>query len=205
VPLDTGDASLPARFYGAWERRRLTLDGEAVADAGRAVWVQAGTLFVDVRGPGGFASDTCFAGTTKWSEPYLAWTHLIDRAGAEDGEDRGHITFDGDDLIEEGSFIAGSERAYAERWTRLAGPLAPVLAAASPGGLSVRVGDHAAAVVDRRATGGEFVAAYWRWRESEWRLEVQVDGDVAALPPALEPGAGLMDGWHWRTEAEVLA
>ena len=90
--------------------------------------MQAAALFVDVRGPGGFASDTCFAGTTKWSEPYLAWTHLIDRARAEEGEDtlegedKGHITFDGDDLIEEGSFIAGAERSYAERWTRLAGP-----------------------------------------------------------------------------------
>jgi len=211
VALDTGDTDLPARFFGAWERSALTLDGEAVADAGRAVWVQAATFFVDVRGPGGFASDTCFAGTTKWSEPYLAWTHVIDRAGPEEGadavegEDRGHITFDGDDLIEEGSFIAGAERAYAERWTRLAGPLTPVLAAASPGGLSVRVGDHAAAVVDRRATGGAFVAAYWRRGDSEWRLELDVDGDVASLPPPLEPGAALTDGWHWQTGAEVPA
>jgi hypothetical protein len=206
-----GDTDLPPRFHGAWERSALTLDGEAVIDAGRAVWVQAATFFVDVRGPGGFASDTCFAGTTKWTEPYLAWTHTIDRAGAEagqdtdDGEDRGHITFDGNDLIEEGSFIAGAERSYAERWTRLPGPLLPVLAAASPNGLSVRVGDHAAAVVDARAEGGAFVAAYWQWRDSEWQLQLEVEGDVASLPPPLDPGAALADGWHWRTQAEVTA
>jgi Protein HRI1 len=211
VAVNTGDAGLPAHFFGAWERSALTLDGTPVADAGRAVWVQAGAAFVDVRGPGGFASDTCFAGTTKWSEPYLAWTHVIDRAGTEDGEDalegedKGHITFDGDDLIEQGSFIAGATREYAERWTRLPGPLAPVLAAASADGRCVRVGDHAAAVVDRRATGGEFVAAYWRWSDSEWRLELEIDGEVASLPPPLEPGAALMDGWHWHTEAEVPA
>jgi hypothetical protein len=205
VALDSGDIDLPARFFGAWERSALTIDGAPVTDAGRAVWVQAGAVFVDVRGPGGFASDTCFAGTTKWSEPYLAWTHVIDRAGAQDGEDRGHITFDGDDLIEAGSFIAGVERAYAERWTRLPGPLLPVLAAESADGLCVRVGDHAAAVVDRRHAGGPFVAAYWQWSNSSWRLELEVDGEIAALPPPLEPGASLTDGWHWRTQAEVRA
>lgn len=203
--LEPGFDELPARFYGAWERSLLTIDGVAAADAGRAVWVQAGSVFVDVRGPGGFASDTCFAGTTTWSEPHLTWAHVIDRAGGEDGEDTGHITFDGDDLIERGSFIAGATRDYSERWTPLPGDRTPVLAAASATGLCVRVGDYAAAVIDDRDAGGGFVAAFWRWTDSEWRAELEVDGDVALLPPPLEPGAALRDGWNWLTDAEVRA
>jgi hypothetical protein len=205
VILASAPSALPSRFHGAWERSRLTVDGVAAADAGRAVWVQAGAVFVDVRGPGGFASDTCFAGTTKWSEPYLTWAHMIDRAGDEDGEDTGHITFDGDDLIERGSFIAGATRDYSERWTPLPGARAPVLAAVAETGLCVRVGDHAAAVIDDRDAGGGFAAAYWCRSGSEWRVELEVDGDVGLLPPPLEPGAVLLDGWNWHTDAEVDA
>ena len=152
------------RFYGAWERSALDDRRRAVADAGRAVWVQAGALFVDVRGPGGFASDTCFAGTTKWSEPYLTWTHLIDRAGAEDGAGlRATSPSTATTSSKTGAFIAGAER----RVPRAVDAAAPARARRCSrrrrrDGLSVRVGDHAAAVVDRRAVGGAFVAAYWR-------------------------------------------
>jgi hypothetical protein len=211
MPIDAGALEtadpLPDRFHAAWERSELAIDGELATDAGRAIWVQAGTLYVDVRGPGGFASDTCFAGTTKWREPHLAWTHLIDRAGPEDGADEGHITFDGDDLIEQGGFIAGAEHRYHERWTPLAGARAPLLAATAGDGISVRVGDHAAAVIDARAIAGPFAAAYWRLdtASATWQLELAVDGDITLLPPPLEPGARLPDGWTWITDGEVGA
>src|SRR5260221_12397397 len=57
---------LPARFVGAWERGDLEVDGSPVSDAGRAVWIEAGAAYVDVRGTGGFAGRPGFAGPTAW-------------------------------------------------------------------------------------------------------------------------------------------
>jgi hypothetical protein len=191
---------LPARFFGAWERRDLTVDGIPAADAGRAVWVQAGPWFVDIRGPGGFASDTSFAGCTKWAEPYLEWEHTVDQERAAAGVDRGRITLDADDLLEEGGFIAGEHRSYRERWRRISGRPAPVLAAVGPGGVAVRVGDHAAVVLDERAHGRGFAAQYARLTASGWEAELLVDEGLPILMPApLEPTAQLPTGWTWRT------
>ena len=174
--------TVPPRFVGAWERRELVVDGEPVADAGRVVWVQADESFVDVRGPGGFASDTAFGGTTTWDEPYLTWSHPFDRAAGAEGVDRGHISFDGDDLIETGAFIAGAQRSYRERWCFLGGG-EPVLTSPFDGGLAVRVGPHAAAIVDRRATGGGFAARYQRLVDDRWHTEIEIDdGARRALP-----------------------
>ncbi|MBV9665664.1 MAG: hypothetical protein JOZ37_16985 [Actinobacteria bacterium] len=193
---------LPARFLGAWERFGLTVDGDPVTDAGRAVWVEAGAAYVDVRGAGGFASDTCFAGTTSWNAPCLTWRHEIDAHPGEGGVDVGHITFDGDDLIEQGDFIAGKQVPYRERWRRLGGPLGPVLAAdtADGAGLSVRVGNHAATVVDRTPAGGTLSARYQMWTGRRWVTEVAVgDGDdVGVLPGPLDSDAPLPPSWRWR-------
>lgn len=175
--------TVPDRFIGAWERAELCIDGRPVADAGRAVWVQAGRAFVDVRGAGGFASDTCFAGTTSWAEPYLTWTHTIDRASDDQHADRGHITFDGEDLIEEGEAIAGMAVSYRERWRRLPGPPAPVSVVAEPSTIAVRVGYHAAAVVDARPSGRGFSARCWRLVEGSWQTELAVGDDTAVAPP----------------------
>jgi hypothetical protein len=178
----------------------LTVEGTPAADAGRAVWVQAGIFFVDVRGPGGFACDTSFAGSTKWLAPYLEWQHDVDRADDHDGADRGHITFDCDDLIEEGGFIAGEHRQYRERWRRLPGAPAPLLAASGPGGVAVRIGEHAAAVVDARERGGGFAARYEHLGPAGWETELAIDdGPAVSLPATLDAGAALPDGWSWRT------
>ena len=194
---DLGAPSLPPRFFGAWERRELAIEGVAAANTGLAVWVQAGDLFVDVRGPGGLASDTCFAGTTTWDAPFLTWAHPIDRHPGGDGVDRGHITFDGEDLIEEGDFIAGASRAYRERWCRAAGVRTPLFAATSVEGIAVRAGDHAAAVVDQRADGGGFAAEYSRVRAGEWEVVIAIaDGVGAPLIAPLERDHELPD--HWR-------
>jgi hypothetical protein len=191
-----------SRFLGAWERDDLMVDGDLVAEAGRAVWVEAGAAYVDVRGAGGFASDTCFAGTTSWAEPCLTWRHEIDAHPGEDGMDIGYMTFDGDDLIEEGDFIAGKHVPYRERWRRLNGPSGPVLAAelVECGGLAVRVGNHAAAVVDRRPDGGTLSARYQVWTGRRWITELVVgDGEVAGvLPGPLDSDAPLPATWRWR-------
>ena len=193
---------LPARFLGAWERHELTVDGTPVGDAGRAVWVEAGAAYVDVRGAGGFASNTCFAGTTSWDDPCLTWQHEIDAHPGEEGADVGRITFDGADLVEQGDFIAGTQAPYRERWRRLAGPLGPVLAAecADGTGLAVRVGHHAAAVVDRRASGGALSAHYLVWAGRRWITELVVGSsdDARALPAPLDEETPLLSGWRWR-------
>jgi hypothetical protein len=175
--------TVPPEFVGAWERADLHVEGGVVTDAGCAVWVEAGTAFVDVRGPGGFASDTCFAGTTSWSPPYLTWTHAIDRAAGDDHVDRGRITFDRGDLIEEGDAIAGCALRYRERWRRLGGAVAPVVVQTADNAIAVRVGDHAAAVYDGRTTDGSFAARYWRHDGVAWRCELAVGDDVALRPP----------------------
>ncbi len=191
---------LPKQFVAAWERTELVVDGDPVAGAGRAVWVEAGTAYVDVRGPGGFASATTFAGTTTWEEPYLAWAHLIDaEPGEDEGTDRGLITYDGDDLIESGEVIAGRTITYSERWCRLRGSQGIVLAASTDGGIAVRVGHHASVVVDRRATGGGIAARYERWDGTGWTPQI-VYGDettTALLPAPLDPDADLPTGWSW--------
>jgi hypothetical protein len=195
---------LPARFFGAWARDELVVDDDLVADAGRAVWVQAGCFFVDVRGPGGFAGDTCFAGSTKWVEPYLEWEHAVDLERGHEGSDRGRITFDGDDLIEEGGFIAGEHRPYRERWRRLPGPAAPLLAAVAKGAVAVRIGAHAAVVVDDRAQEGGFSARYLRNGSAGWVAELTIEcGPAVIVPRPLEPGIALPPGWRWMQEQEI--
>jgi hypothetical protein len=200
VSEHTPTVGLPKQFVAAWERTELVVDGDRVPGAGRAVWVEAGIAYVDVRGPGGFASATTFAGTTTWEEPYLAWAHAIDaEPGEDEGTDRGLITYDGDDLIESGEVIAGRTITYSERWHRLPGSPGVVLAASTDGGMAVRVGHHASVVVDRRATGGAIAARYSSWDGSAWVAQIEF-GDPAAgarLPAPLEPDADLPDGWSW--------
>ena len=192
---------VPEAFVGAWERHELVVGGAPVASAGRAVWVEAGAAFVDVRGDGSFASDTCFAGRTAWDEPHLSWTHEIDRdaTAVGDGADVGRITVDGHALIEEGSHIAGTAVDYRERWVRLPGSDGPVASAQTDGGLAVRVGNHAAVVVDRRDAGGGFAAAYAHFDGGRWVRELQVGDADVDLPAPLVDRASLPPGWEWRT------
>ena len=197
--------TLPRCFVAAWERMELVVDGAPIA-GGRAVWLEAGDAFVDVRGPGGFASDTTFAGTTSWADPYLTWSHTVDaERQSDDAElhsdaaDRGLISFVGDDLIEEGEFTTDRVVTYREHWHRLAGGGGPVVAATTDGGVAVRVGDHAAVVLDRRPTGGGIAARYDRWDGTAWHSELRYGDERSCeeLPPMLDFDAGPPDGWVW--------
>jgi hypothetical protein len=175
---------LPTVFIGAWERHDLCVDGDIVTDAGRAVWIQTSAEFVDVRGAGGFASNTSFAGTTSWSDPFLTWTHTIDRATDDVHADRGHICFDVDDaLIEEGDAIAGRALPYRERWHRLDGTAEPCVVEAKSNSIGVRVGNHAAAVRDARGSGGGFGACYWRLVDGVWVTEIAIGDHTRLAPP----------------------
>ena len=161
--------------------------------------MEAGSAYVDVRGPGGFASSTTFAGTTAWAPPHLTWTHAIDAEPDGDGVDRGVISFVGDDLVEEGEVVGDHVIHYRERWRRLPGSPGVVLAAVAEGGCAVRVGDHASVVVDRRPSGGAIAARYLRWDGTGWSAELDF-GDAAErdrLPMPLQPDAALPAGWSW--------
>ncbi len=190
--------TLPARFIGAWFRSELIVDGEVVEN-GPTMWLEAGTAFVDVRGPGGFASDITFAGTTAWSEPHLTWTHEI--ASEEMGDDVGLITPDGDDLIESGEFTTDRVITFAERWSPWPGTDGPVAVAETDGGLAVRVGDHASTILDRRANGGGVAGRYQRRDGTVWVTEIThgSEADLAALPAPLDPTGPPPPGWTWRT------
>lgn len=191
---------LPAAFLGAWQRDGLEVDGTPVSDAGQAVWIEAGAAYVDVRGPGGFASNTCFAGTTAWDDPCLRWRHEIDADDGGEGVDIGRMSFAGADLIEEGEFIAGRALPYRERWRRLSGSDGPVLAAGSLDGnaLAVRVGDHAAVVVDGRSAGGGLSAAYVQWTGRRWVTQISLGQSAGDLPEPLDRDVPLPAGWEWR-------
>jgi hypothetical protein len=191
---------LPPRFLGAWDRRELTVDGASIA-TGRAVWIEAGAAFIDVRGPGGPASDTCFAGTTSWCDPYLTWVHELDAAGGWHGTaDIGRISVVDGDLLEEGALPGDPPRTYSERWRRLPGSDGPVAVAVTDRGIAVRVGDHAATVVDAREVNGPIAARYDRWDGGGWRTELWFGDPRAAdgLPPPLDPAWPPPPGWSWR-------
>jgi hypothetical protein len=190
--------NLPDSFLGAWERTGVLVDGEPVAEPGRVVWVEAGRAYVDIRGPGLFASDTTFAGVTRWLEPHLMWTHTID-AGDDAGADVGHISYDGDDLLEAGEYTDGRVISYVERWSPLPASSGPILAAMTRGGIAVRAGDHASVVVDRRPSDGGIAARYDRWEGSAWHPEIEFGAaaDLEQLPDPLSPHAALPDGWIW--------
>jgi hypothetical protein len=194
---------LPPAFLGVWQRVGLSVDGQVVVDPGRAVWLETGSGFVDVRVGGGPDCPAASGGTTSWDGASLLWSLDVDsRAdqGLYRAIERGRVAFDGGDLVEEGSASDGSPAPYLARWRRLpgvGGPWAPNLAAATAHGIAVRIGMHAAVVVDREAAGGGLAAAYCRWDGFVWRAELTLGADPCDLP-MLEPGAVLPTGWAWR-------
>jgi hypothetical protein len=144
---------------GVWERVELALDGAVVPDAGRAWWVQAPSLFVDVRQEVGPEGGAAFGGTTSWDGLALTWHHLVDRSPPM-FPDTGRVHVDGDCLVEEGDGLAGAAT-YRERWRRVQGRHTPWVTRRKPGLVVVTVGDHVTSVRDR-APSRSFAAACWR-------------------------------------------
>jgi hypothetical protein len=155
---------IPAAFVGAWERRSIALGDGAPHEPAAVVWVQGWSSYTDLRLPvaGSDEPVECFAGHTTWEEPHLRWGHDVDLAGGPAAStDVGSVEWDGDDLVERGTFIIdGVAVPYIEVWRKLSGSEGRVVEITDAGLVHVAVGNHELTVVDRRDQGLGFSAAY---------------------------------------------
>jgi hypothetical protein len=148
---------LPPSFIGAWRRTDLTVGGLPKDDAD-VLWLQGAAWYADVRIPhqdhGGPVE--AFAGTAHWADPHFTWAHDLDWLGSFP-EDVGHLAWDGDVLVETGSFdVDGEQQPYAERWVRDAGtdtgPRLVAVTVGEPGIVAIRVGSEAIVVASGEGT-----------------------------------------------------
>jgi hypothetical protein len=194
---------IPRRFQGAWRRVSIAVDGGPPGEACDVVWVQAASAFADIRvarpGYGDLHPPASFAGTTAWRHPHLSWRHDLDldagRSGAGrspedtgdtgDVGDVGRVSWDGDDLVEAGTFDDGGRPVpYVEVWRRMPRSDGPTHEWASPDGTHrfVRAGDHAITVADERAAGGTYRACYRTRHGDEWAPELALGDGAVDLP-----------------------
>ncbi|HVU74222.1 MAG TPA: hypothetical protein VHE83_14750 [Mycobacteriales bacterium] len=184
------DRPIPDELTGGWERVTIAIgDAEPHEDC-LVWWLQAPSRHADLRIPTADSGrPLCFAGTTSWKEPSLTWTPAV-TLEPSDGVDTGVISWDGDDLLEAGTFAtdAGPVR-YVERWRRLPGSDVPLLALERDDGRIVRAGPYALTLLDTRP-GGAFLAVAWRLRGDRWVEEHRWPPDstaTAASPPTEMP------------------
>jgi hypothetical protein len=186
---------IPAEFTGAWVRRGISLDGQAPVEDSVVWWLQAPVRHADLRtsiaSPGPLTS---FAGVTTWDGSALTWTRHVDLEGF-DGTDVGTTSWDGDDLLESGTFEGadGSTTSYVERWVRLPGSAGPLWALRCGDVHLVRAGDYAITVADERSAGGLFTATAWSLAGNDWQVHHTLpDAPLALAPPAPD---GPTPGW----------
>ncbi len=185
--------SVPRRFVGAWEREALEVGGAPVAGIGRALWIEGGGTYVDVRAPGSVASGTSFGGRSTWRAPVFTWHHDLDLHPRPGTADRGELILRDDLIIERGSGIDGGTAEYEERWRRR--PAANVLAAIATHatGLAVRVGDHAALVFAPPAPRAPGARA-WQCRNGDWKCVITLGAEIDCPGPD-GSGWSLTRGW----------
>ena len=188
--------SVPRRFVGAWERAGLEIEGEAVRGAGRAVWIEAGGLYIDVRAPGTVASGTSFGGRSAWRAPRFTWHHDHDLDPHPGRVDRGVLTVAGDHIIEQGVGLHGGAGAYEERWQRVsAADCAPAIAN-NDRGLAVRVGDYAGLIFAGSGPGSN-AARLWQRVSGKWVGMISL-GARTETPVPDDSGWRLTRGWTAR-------
>lgn len=187
--------SVPQRFVGAWEREHLEIDGREALGIGRALWIESGGTYVDVRAPGTIASGTSFGGRSAWRPPHLTWHHDLDAHPVPGAVDRGELTLADDRIIERGTGIDGGTAAYEERWRRLPTTTLGVTIATHEHGIAVRVGDYAGlllALPDHSPS-----ARAWRLSGGRW-LDLISFGPPADHPEPDASGWRVTTGWRVR-------
>jgi hypothetical protein len=196
---------IPVEMTGAWLRVSISLDGAAPGEESLVWWLQAPTRHCDLRvplEPGSGVGVMCFAGTTSWADQSLTWTPDLELDPSID-EDIGVITWDGDDMLEAGTFDDnGRIVSYVERWRRLPDGDGIQLALSSPGGRLVRTGPYALTIVDERPAGGSFAAVAWTLQDGGWTVDHSWPaGATAPAPPSAitdgDPTVLLDDGTEW--------
>ena len=198
---------IPPEFTGGWLRVSIALDGGAPYEDMVVWWLQSASKHADLRVPLTPVGDgISFAGTTVWQEPSLTWLPDLELVPNE-FPDTGVVSWDGDDLLEAGSFLEdGVEVRYVERWRRLPDTSGPLLALSSASGRLVRTGDLALSIVDARESGGEFNAVAWRLTAGAWSVDHCWPAQAAAPAPPLSaeltPGEciALDDGQTWMVD-----
>ncbi|MCW2856750.1 MAG: hypothetical protein JWR52_2365 [Marmoricola sp.] len=186
---------IPAEFTGGWVRGGIGFDGRPLVEDAVVWWLQAPLRHADLRVPVAPTGPvTGFAGVTTWDGSALTWTRHVDLEHF-DGVDVGTTTWDGEDLLESGTFVDldGSTTAYVERWIRLPGSAEPLWALRRGTNRLVRAGDYAITVNDDRVGGGPFTATAWSRSGNGWQVHHTLPGvPLAPTPPSPD---GTDDSW----------
>jgi hypothetical protein len=167
---------LPSEFVGAWYRKGISIDNAEPTEPQTVWWLQTPFAFADIRVP--LVADgeaDSFAGHTTWSEPALTWHRELD-LHRQAVADIGTIVWDGDDMLEDGTFGFGGKQPvpYQERWCRLGGPPGfGYLALRNDHARLVCVGNYAITIVDDRDVeghpdGGSYRATAWHRPSVLW-------------------------------------
>ncbi|SOD74827.1 hypothetical protein SAMN05892883_4020 [Jatrophihabitans sp. GAS493] len=153
---------IPAELTGGWVRNGIAIDGADPIETTVVWWLQAPSKHCDLRVPQvGTEGVMSFAGTTTWDDPVLTWHPEIE-LDPSIFEDIGVISWDGEDMMETGSFAEGGrDVSYVERWQRLPGSEGEQWALSCANGRLVRTGSYALTIVDARPEGGGFAAVAW--------------------------------------------
>jgi hypothetical protein len=162
------------------------------------MWLQAVDAYIDVRGEGSYAGGACFAGESVWREPRFTWRHDIELGPTTDKVDSATLLRDGVRLIERGDHLCGHPGPYTEVWLRVSEPGDVAVVVHTQGGLAVRIGRHAAAIIDRRPLNG-VAARYQHRRNGAWHTELSSGSpsDLDALPvPHPSTGWEQHDAWR---------
>lgn len=192
--------ALPDRFLGAWRRRSLALpeQGGVPFEKQQVLWLQAASAFADVRLPldpadeDPQAAPVSFAGVTTWDGTSLCWHRDLDLHRVTEA-DEGVITWEGDAMIESGSFtFGGALQPYHEVWVRDDPVVLPRLALHSTDRTArlIRVGVQAVTVADERDHGGWYRACQRHLGEQGWTVVMALGEAAERLPAPPEPDPG---------------
>jgi hypothetical protein len=185
--------TVPRRFVGAWEREHLSIGGQDAAGIGRALWIETGGTYVDIRAPGSVASGTSFGGRSAWESPVFVWHHDVDTHPRPGSVDRGDLSVLDDCIVERGIGIDGGTAPYEERWRRLPTTNLDTAIAMHKHGVAARVGNHAAFVLALPA--GTTCARAWQYDNGRWIALISL-GSPGEHPEPHAAGWRLSAGWH---------
>ncbi|MGL6235607.1 MAG: hypothetical protein ACRC20_09710 [Segniliparus sp.] len=125
---------------GVWRRTLFAL-GEFRDESTQVWWLQARTLFVDLRLPSGSATPEGFAGQLVQEGDVFEWRRVVDLRPSAGAPDAGLLRFEGETLVE-----TGVHAPYREHWAREGGSedvwAAELVGGAGERAVVVRVGSR---------------------------------------------------------------